>query len=153
MLFDHPGVGMAEIARHDHQRHAVHDHQRRIGVAQRMEGCRWRDLRGSAGFDKRALLMGLTPSGPVVVEQQFGAGRPAAISLKNSSPSAVSSMWRTFPAFDVRTSKVPLSRWKSDTCMRASSEYRAPLNSAPRTIMRKATGLALTSRRHSSRLR
>ena len=37
VLLDHASVGMTEITRHDHQRHAVHDHQRRIGVAQGVE--------------------------------------------------------------------------------------------------------------------
>jgi hypothetical protein len=34
VFFDYAGIGMTEVTRHNHQRHRVHDHQRRIGVAQ-----------------------------------------------------------------------------------------------------------------------
>jgi hypothetical protein len=34
MLLDHAGVGMVEVSGDHHQRHAVHDHQRRMGMAQ-----------------------------------------------------------------------------------------------------------------------
>ena len=37
VLFDHAGVGMAEVTGYYHQRHPVHHHQRCIGMAQRVE--------------------------------------------------------------------------------------------------------------------
>jgi hypothetical protein len=38
MFLDHSGVGVPEILRHYHQRHAIHYRQARPGVAQCMEG-------------------------------------------------------------------------------------------------------------------
>src|SRR5262249_35418521 len=74
MLLDHAGVSMPEIPRHDHQGNAVHDHQRRIGVAQGVKRRGRGDLAGAAGFGERPLLVRLTPSGAVSVKQELAAG-------------------------------------------------------------------------------
>ena len=82
MLLDHPSVGMAEVARHHHQRHAVHDHQRRIGVAQGVERCGRDDLAGAAGVGERPLLVRLAPRCTVAVKQELDAGTARGDLLK-----------------------------------------------------------------------
>jgi hypothetical protein len=64
MLLDHAGVGMAEVPGDHHQRNAVHDHERGIGVAQGVERCGRDNLGDSAGFYRWALRMRLAPGRP-----------------------------------------------------------------------------------------
>ncbi len=62
VLLDHPGVDVAEVARHDHHRHAVHDGQRGPRVPQRVEIDGRVDPGAQTGLPHR---LGLVSSPPV----------------------------------------------------------------------------------------
>ncbi len=61
MLLDHSSVGVAEVPRNDDQRHAVHHHQRRVGVAQGVKRNGWVHRCGVTGFNERPLLLRFPP--------------------------------------------------------------------------------------------
>src|SRR5262249_35536270 len=69
MLLDHAGVAVAEIARHHHQRRAVHHGVRSPRVAQDVEGDHGLDLGALAGLGHRPRLLRRSPRAAVAVSE------------------------------------------------------------------------------------